>query len=320
MMRNRLAAAVAAAVVCGTTACTSTSTGTAVTTPTADKCQVNVSSATTSFPSNGGSGSVTVGAARDCTWSVSTGTSWIAIGGGASGQGNGTVAYSVAANPSPAARNGAIAVGSQSVALSQAGAPCRFSISPANDAVGAGGGRLSVNVSTLSGCSWTATSGAGWIAIASGASGSASGTVSLSVAANTGGARVGQLNVAGQNYTLNQDGAPAPPQTGPGPAPAPSPSPSPAPAPQPGPSPSPSPSPGPQAGFFGVVTNVSGKCPNLWFNVNGATVITDKHTQFKDISCGDVAKGGRLVQGSGSTDSGGAIHADIVQQVNNNDQ
>ncbi len=300
MTRTRIVAALAAAIGCA--ACTSTSTNTAVTAPSADKCQVNVSGATTSFPSTGGSGSVAVSAARDCTWSAATSAGWVSISGAQSGQGSGAVSYSVAPNPATSTRSGAISVGGQSVSLSQAGAPCHYAISRSSDAIGAGGGRLSVDVSTVAGCSWTAASSVGWIAITAGATGNASGTVSLSVAANSGAARVAQLNVAGQSYTVNQDGtpgAPAPPQ----------------PAPSPGPSPSPST--GQQADFFGIVTNVSGACPNLAFSVSGATVITDKTTKFKDISCGDVAKGGRIVQGSGTTDASGAIHADLVQKAGN---
>jgi len=44
------------------------------------------------------------------------------------------------------------------------------------------------------------------------------------------------------------------------------------------------------------------------------TVHTDKSTKFKDISCGDVAKGGRLVEGDGVTDSTGAIRANTVKK------
>jgi len=65
--------------------------------------------------------------------------------------------------------------------------------------------------------------------------------------------------------------------------------------------------------FAGIVTNVSGKCPNLQFNVLLKTVVTDKSTKFQEISCGDVQKGGRLVSGDGVTDSGGLIHAATVK-------
>jgi hypothetical protein len=55
------------------------------------------------------------------------------------------------------------------------------------------------------------------------------------------------------------------------------------------------------------------------FAVSSWTVATDKSTKFKDISCGDVAKGSRSVTGSGTTDASGVVHADIVQKAGGHD-
>jgi hypothetical protein len=44
-------------------------------------------------------------------------------------------------------------------------------------------------------------------------------------------------------------------------------------------------------------------------------VKTNRNTQFKGISCGDVAKGGKSVKGDGVTDASGAIVASTVQKV-----
>src|SRR5262249_18139795 len=52
---------------------------------------------------------------------------------------------------------------------------CSYSISPTTASVGSGIGTGSVSVTVPSGCSWTATSNAGWISITSGASGSGNG-------------------------------------------------------------------------------------------------------------------------------------------------
>ncbi|OLB63505.1 MAG: hypothetical protein AUI11_01170 [Acidobacteria bacterium 13_2_20CM_2_66_4] len=334
MRGGKLLAALAAA--CLAAACTSTQTS--VTSPSSDKCQIGVSNAPSSFGASGGSGTVTIAAARDCTWSIDTNASWIAINGNAQGQGGASIAYTVAPNPVPSARSGAIAVGSESVQLSQAAAPCRFALSRSNDAIGSGGGKLSVELSTLSGCNWTATSANNWIVVSSGQSGNSSGTVGLTVAVNNGGSRVGQVNVAGQNYTVAQDGAPAPPPPTPAPTPtpAPAPTPNPTPTPTPGPTPTPAPGPtptpapapapapspqpsGPRADFSGSANGVSGRCPNLTFTVSGRTVVTDKSTKFKHLSCDDVAKGGQPVSGSGPTDSSGVIHADVVEKVKGDD-
>jgi len=325
-MRRVIVAALGAGLI-GVIGCTSTATS--VTAPSSDKCQVSVSNTPTTFGDGGGAGTVTIGAPRDCTWSVSPSVSWITLTDTASGQGDATVGYKVASNPAPSTRAGAIAVGSQSLSLSQAAAPCRFSLSRGSDRIGPSGGRLSVAVSTLSGCGWTASTGANWITVTSGQSGNANGTVELTVASNAGSERVGQANIAGQTYTVNQDAAPAPappappaPSPAPVPAPAPSPSPapppSPAPSPAPAPSPSPSPSPAPspqQVSFTGVVSSVSGKCPDLMFNVSGREVVTDKSTKFKDISCGDVAKGGHTVNVDGTVMSNGVVNADMISKA-----
>ena len=320
MRGGKLLHALAAA--CLAAACTSTQTS--VTSPSSDKCQVGVSIEPSSFGAIGGSGTVTITAARDCTWSISTNAGWIAISGSAQGQGAASISYTVAPNAVPSARSGAIVFGSHSVQLSQAAAACRFALSRSSDAIGPRGGRLSVDVSTLSGCNWTATSGDNWIAVSSGQSGNSSGTVGLTVAANTGASRVGRVNVAGQNYTVVQDAAPAPlpaPTPSPTPAPAPTPTPAPTPAPAPTPTPAPAPQPpGPRAEFSGLVIGASGRCPNLTFTVSGRAVVTDNSTKFKGLSCDDVAKGGRVVKGSGPTDSSGAIHADVVERVRDDEE
>jgi hypothetical protein len=59
-------------------------------------------------------------------------------------------------------------------------------------------------VSATSGCGWTAASDSTWITITAGASGTGSGAVSYSLAANTGAARAGTITIAGQSHTVNQ--------------------------------------------------------------------------------------------------------------------
>lgn len=89
--------------------------------------------------------------------------------------------------------------------------PCSYSISPASQNFLGSGGTGTVGVNTTSGCSWTATSNAPWLTITSGATGSGSGSVVYSVAANnTTNQRTGTMNIAGQIFTVTQD---APVQT-----------------------------------------------------------------------------------------------------------
>jgi Domain of unknown function (DUF5666)/Viral BACON domain len=279
----------------GTLACTSSETS--LTSPTDTKCQVNLSNSPSSFAASGGSGTLTVTTTRDCPWTISTDVVWVSIQGPRDGEGDASVSYAVAANPVPSPRSGSVEAGSVRVQLSQAAAACRFSLSRSSDTIGAAGGQLSVDVSTLTGCSWTATSSSSWISITSGQAGNANGTVALVVSANSGAGRVGQVNVAGQLYTVTQAGppptAPAPPTPAPTPAPPTPPTPSPPTPPTPSPPPSPAPPPSSPISVHveGRAQAVVGACPALQFLVNGTTVYTDSSTSFKKGNCGKLKNG-----------------------------
>ncbi len=82
---------------------------------------------------------------------------------------------------------------------------CAFTLSPASQSFGANGGNGAVNVLGGAGCSWTATSNAGFITVSSGASGSGNGAVAFSVAANNGAARSGTVSIARQTFIVDRD-------------------------------------------------------------------------------------------------------------------
>lgn len=83
---------------------------------------------------------------------------------------------------------------------------CSYSISQTNASFTAAGGTGSVSVSTQPGCSWTASSGASWMTITSGASGIGNGTVNYSISSNTGGQRIVSSTIAGKVLTVTQSG------------------------------------------------------------------------------------------------------------------
>src|SRR5258705_3984543 len=166
-MRSRLNFALALGAASALAAACSKTT-TSLTARSSDKCQVSATNTPSSFAASGGQGSLTIATSRDCTWSVSTAANWVSIAGNRSGQGEASIPYTVAPNPAPSARAGAIVVGSQSVAVSQAAAPCVFTLSRVGDAVGATGGRFAVDVATLNGCGWTPASPVTWIIIGPG--------------------------------------------------------------------------------------------------------------------------------------------------------
>jgi hypothetical protein len=84
---------------------------------------------------------------------------------------------------------------------------CAYTLSPTSKSLAAAGGSDRVSVTTTAGCTWTAVSNAAWITISAGASGTGSGAVSYTVAANTATtSRTGTLTVAGKTFSVTQAG------------------------------------------------------------------------------------------------------------------
>jgi hypothetical protein len=85
---------------------------------------------------------------------------------------------------------------------------CAYSISPRVEYLSASGVTGSISVTTPSGCAWTASSAASWVSITSGSSGTGSGIVKYSVAANTGASsRMEASTIAGLSFTVFQAAA-----------------------------------------------------------------------------------------------------------------
>ena len=190
---------VAAALVAGCATSSTVSSG-----PDPVKCQVSVASPAT-VDAGGGTGSLAVSTQPECTWDASTTASWISGLSPASGQGTANVAFRVAPNDGTSSREAMIVVNGEQARVSQR-APCRFALSPASLNVSAAGGAGNVNVATLSECAWTATTDVNWIAATSSTSGSGNGTVSFTVAPNSGDQRVGSIVIAGERATVTQAG------------------------------------------------------------------------------------------------------------------
>lgn len=148
---------------------------------------------------------MTVTTQSGCTWTAATPTSWIALGSGSSGNGNGTVHYTVAANNTTAVRAGSITVAGATLGISQAAGTSSYSLNPTSASVTAAGGSGSIAVTVNpSSASWTATSNASWITITSAKSGTGSASLKYTVASNTGAARSATLTIASQTFTVNQ--------------------------------------------------------------------------------------------------------------------
>jgi hypothetical protein len=87
------------------------------------------------------------------------------------------------------------------------GTSCTYSISPTSRSVSSSATTGSVAVTASSGCSWTAVSNNSFITVTSGGGGSGNGTVNYSVSANTStSSRTGTVTIAGQTFTITQEG------------------------------------------------------------------------------------------------------------------
>jgi hypothetical protein len=87
------------------------------------------------------------------------------------------------------------------------GTACAFTLSSTGSFFTQIGGSGSVTLTTASGCGWTAASNTSWIIISSEDSVAGSATITFEVRENfTGGVRQGSLTIAGQTFTVIQDG------------------------------------------------------------------------------------------------------------------
>jgi len=156
---------------------------------------------------------------------------------------------------------------------------CTFAVTPVAVPVEAEGGQLSLTVQASSAnCTWTATSPVSWIAVAP-ASGTASGSVRLTVQGNTTGLpRTATVLVAGQPVVVSQP--PATVQQG-------------------------------EVRLEGTVSQVSGSCPALSFRLEGRTVQTSPATHFVADRC-DRVRSGATVDVRGELQSTGVVLATRV--------
>ena len=173
-------------------------------------CTYQVAPLEQSMAAAGGAGTpIGVMAGAGCAWTASSAVAWITITSETTRTGNGSVAFTVAANPG-SEREGTLTIAGKTVTVSQsaAEASCTFTISPTSDSIGLKGGPgKDIMVRGPSKCSWTATSNVSWLTITAGASETGNGKVEYIVGALAAGSRVGTLTIAGQTFTVTQSGS-----------------------------------------------------------------------------------------------------------------
>ncbi len=172
-------------------------------------CNYSVTPTSLNFPANGGGDSVGVTAHSSCAWAASSGASWIHITPPTNGSGSTAVIFSVDANPTASPRSGTITIAGQTVTVTQDAQTCTYSLSPISRSHAFVPGTGSIHVTALAGCAWTVNTANSWITITSSTNGSGEADVFYSVASNSVAvARTGVIDIAGQSFTIFQDGAP----------------------------------------------------------------------------------------------------------------
>lgn len=87
---------------------------------------------------------------------------------------------------------------------------CTYAISPSSNTFPSGGGSGGVDITTQSGCTWTAKSKVSWITL-SPSSGTGNGSIVYVVSVNNGAKRTGTMTIAGKTFTVTQTSSTVPP-------------------------------------------------------------------------------------------------------------
>src|SRR5678815_2665998 len=177
----------------------------------APACTYTLTPSSTNAPSTAVTNTVAMTAGTGCAWNATPNGSWITIISGASGTGSGNIGYVLAANTNSNQRVGTITAAGQTFTITQSGVvPCTYSISPPSGSFNSSGGSSNIVITTLTGCSWTASSPVTWVTFST-TNGTGNATVTYTVAANTNTvSRSTSLAVASQSYTCLLYTSPSP--------------------------------------------------------------------------------------------------------------
>src|SRR5207253_10820067 len=109
-------------------------------------CTYSLSATSASLGSSGGTGSVNVTAPSGCAWTAVSNQGWTQVTSGASGNGNGTVGFSVNANNTANTLSGTLTIAGQTFTVNEGVVPCSYTLSANSASFGSSGGTGSGNV------------------------------------------------------------------------------------------------------------------------------------------------------------------------------
>jgi M6 family metalloprotease-like protein len=169
-------------------------------------CPASLGSAQT-IASSAVTGHIAVTAPAGCAWSASSSVQWITLSSATRGSGNGTVSFTVAANPNISPRWARITAGDAFVVVNQAGTTGGLTLSRQSASVTGSGGTGTVAVATNApDYSWAFNTDVEWITDVESSTFLTTGPCSLRyiVAANAGAARTGHILIDDQVFTITQ--------------------------------------------------------------------------------------------------------------------
>jgi hypothetical protein len=172
-------------------------------------CIFMTSQSSISVPASGGSFSFALNTTSGCQWSTVSQSPWISIeSNSVSGSNTGSITFDVQALSGNVPRSGTVQVGNASntvtVTVNQSSG-CGYSLSVGPQlAFPYTGGSATVQVSTQTGCAWSASSNGSWLTIQNG-SGTGSGTFTLTAPSNLSSAEeAAVINVMGQTISVTE--------------------------------------------------------------------------------------------------------------------
>lgn len=172
-------------------------------------CQFNLSPAIQAFPITGGTGSFDIIIPDGCPWSAVSQSSFVTINSASSGEGSGTINFSVAPNFG-GGRTGTIVVSGGGITRTfsaQQPSGCPFSVEQSVVNFGAAGGSGSVAVTAGDVCGWAGQTNSPWIQITSPQQ-TGNGNLTFTVQPNTTGVlRSDTITVGARQITVNQTAA-----------------------------------------------------------------------------------------------------------------
>ena len=158
-MKHRGLSAASLLILAGVTGCS----GDQKPAPLAPSCTFAVTLGSSEFGGGGGTTAATVKAPAGCSWAAASQADWITIGAGATGSGDGSVAFSVSAFDGGATRSGGVVIAKQTFTVTQRA--CDVRVEPAQVTLGDNGGQAEIAIDVDEGCRWTAEAGASWVTI-----------------------------------------------------------------------------------------------------------------------------------------------------------